>query len=45
MPSSLDSLTENLSKDQFIHLREFGEKQLKKLNNYTESNLDLLMIT
>ena len=43
MPSSLDSLTKNLSRDQFIHLREFGEKQLKKLNNYTKSNLDLLI--
>ena len=43
MPSSLDSLTKNLSRDQFIHLKKFGEKQLKNLNNYTESNLDLLI--
>jgi len=25
MPSSLDALTKNLTKDQFIHLRNFGK--------------------
>jgi len=43
MPSSLDALTKNLSKDQFIHLRNFGKRYLKKINNYSESHLDLLL--
>jgi len=42
-PTSLDALTKNLTKDQFIHLRNFGKRHLKKINNYSENNLDLLM--
>jgi len=41
MPSSLDALTKNLTKDKSICLRKIGKKLLKK--NYSDSHLDLLM--
>jgi len=41
MPSSLDALTKNLTKDIFIYLRKFGKNLLKK--KYCDSHLDLLI--
>jgi len=42
--SGKTDLTKILTKYQFIHLRNFGKRHHKKINNYSENNLDLLMM-